>query len=310
MPTTGLLILMLICMSGTALGQASCTNLVALHDFQDTELGLVRIYSIQTDKLNGSLFVSHMEVDTDGAPDAYHPENIGTTNICNALSVAPESGSCKLAVWKANCLADYFEAKKNNFDRGPHICFFALITNEGKPAIQGPSDPKPGFFVSTTALQNRGYDSASPLAQINANEIPYVVLPAGLARKIGNVHLGDVAIMYRKSTDLLSYGLVADVGPRDKLGEGSVALHKNLGNDPFALKSGIRRATRGISRRDVAYLIFPGSGVTLTEFTAHNIDVKGTELLSLFGGKEKLKDCAKQAADPPPEPRPGTQKKQ
>jgi hypothetical protein len=80
--------------------------------------------------------------------------------------------------WKADCLADFRKAKAENF-RGPtKICFFAMATNaQGLPIVQGDADPKPGYFVSTTALKQPGENVRTPQAQLDSNTVPFGVIP-------------------------------------------------------------------------------------------------------------------------------------
>ncbi len=71
-------------------------------------------------------FEAGMTIDADGAPDAYHPDNTGTDHLANA-------------------------GRPGNW--------WALATDTGQPSgqpvVQGPGDPNPGFYVSTTALEDR-----------------------------------------------------------------------------------------------------------------------------------------------------------
>jgi hypothetical protein len=90
----------------------------------------------------------------------------------------------------------------------------------------------------------------------------------------------------------MAYAVMGDVGPKRKLGEGSVALHQSLGNGPFVLRHGKRRAARGIGGRDVLYVMFPGSRKANEQITKERIDKEGEQLLDKFGGKERLLACA------------------
>jgi hypothetical protein len=132
-----LLLLLLIGLTPTA--QAACTLSQAL-TFVHSEIGSVPVLR---DPTSGAiLLASQMQVNTDGAPDSYHPDNLGITHICNGVSVG---STC---TWKSNCLAEFRQAKAEQF-RGPtKICFFGMATDDdGVPIVQGDSDPKPGYFV-------------------------------------------------------------------------------------------------------------------------------------------------------------------
>lgn len=81
-----------------------------------------------------------MQINPDGAPNLYHPDNKDITHLCNDISVSPSY------TWKANCLADFNLARVAGL-RGPiKICFFAMATDTSwRPIVQGCMDPEPGF---------------------------------------------------------------------------------------------------------------------------------------------------------------------
>jgi hypothetical protein len=55
----------------------------------------------------------------------------------------------------------------------------------------------------------------------------------------------------------LAFGIFADGGD---LGEASVKLHRDLGNEPVTQKNGVARANRGIED-SIITLVFPGRNV-------------------------------------------------
>jgi hypothetical protein len=285
-----LLVVLTIWVTSIALNDASAQcNLLHESNFTHDEIGTI---SISRDPQTKALvFTSQMQVNTDGAPDSYHPEDIGITHICNGVSVG---ANC---VWKANCLVDFNKAKAEDFNGPTKICFFAMATQQnGKPIIQTPNDPKPGYFVSTTALQQPGVDRNTPQAQLDSNHIPFIVIPRPWQQSATpGVNLGDFAVVLRKSTGQISFAIVGDLGPKRKLGEGSVALHQALGNDPFHIRFGKRRACQGIGGRDVMYVIFPNSRKSGQQITKELIDQEGDILLKKFGGENKLLTCAQQS---------------
>ncbi len=211
---------LLLCLFATA-AIAQC-QLTQESTFAHAEIGPVKVF--RDAPSNAIAFASQMQVNTDGAPDSYHPDDIGITHICNGVSVG---AAC---TWKAQCLPDFRKAKAEGF-RGPtKICFFAMATDTGGvPIVQGAGDPKPGYFVSTTALKQPGQNVRTPQAQLDSNTVPFAVIP-GTWQSSGKPgpRLGDFGVAWRRSNGKLATFVVGDTGPRNKLGEGSVALHQAL----------------------------------------------------------------------------------
>lgn len=86
---------------------------------------------------------------------------------------------------------------------------------------------------------------------INAEEVPYIVLPKGKYQKHG-IKLGDYALVRDKQTGKVAAAVFADVGPAKKTGEGSIYLGKEkLGLDITPNK--------GVSGDRFEYLVFPGT---------------------------------------------------
>jgi hypothetical protein len=99
--------------------------------------------------------------------------------------------------------------------------------HEGYPCRYGPSDgPRNGYFISSTTLENNSAaraDGCAPHRYLDAENVPFVVLPKG---GFGKVQIGDVAIVWHK--DRVVYAIVGDAGPATKLGEASIALNAKL----------------------------------------------------------------------------------
>ena len=195
-------------------------------------------------------FEAGMRIDADGAPDAYHPDDIGTDWLANA-------------------------------GRPGH--WWALATDNGRmdgnPVIQGPDDPNPGYYVSKTTLEDLTKEPGDPRRYVNSNEIPYFVLPPGSG---GGAKPGDFGVVINLKNQKMSFAIYADKGPRNQIGEGSIALAKALGipSDP----------KRGGTSDGVWYLVFPNSGNrkprTLAEINGH-----GQRLFDAWDGKTQWKAC-------------------
>lgn len=185
-------------------------------------------------------FKSGMSIDADGSPKAYHPKNIGLDDLKHA-------------------------GNKGNW--------WALATKNGKPVVQ-----KNGYYVSTTSLQDLRYTPWDQRRYVNAEKIPYIVLPPKLKR-VAKINLGDIAIVYNTYNQRWTYAIYADTGADSRIGEGSIALAKLLGINANARNGGIQQG--------IVYLVFPGSGLG-KPLTIRTIRKTGAFLLDKFGGLTNL----------------------
>lgn len=148
-----------------------------------------------------------MVIDYDGAPTAYAPRDAGLMPL-DRLANAGRPGR-----------------------------WWALLTDNGKydgnPIIQGPDDLAPGYYISTTALRNKGKTRAE--RYIDSSRVNYIAVPKAI-KSIG-VRLGDIArVTYNGK---MAYAIVGDIGPAGKIGEGSTALSLALGSDGHTIESDV-----------------------------------------------------------------------
>jgi hypothetical protein len=155
-------------------------------------------------------YESGLSVDADGAPNTYHPDNIGLDDLANAGAPGFWEGLAQDA--------------------------------NGDPYIQGPDDPFPGYYVSATDLVDRTKVLSDPNRYVDASKIPYIVMPTGMEKQVA-AHPGDFAIVFNLQNLKSSPAIFADTGPPDSIGEGSIALAANLGLWSDARYGG---TTRGI----------------------------------------------------------------
>jgi hypothetical protein len=113
----------------------------------------------------------------------------------------------------------------------------------------------PHYGQTATSLVYPGTDGKG---YVDAEMVPYIVLPAGFYTQYG-VQLGDLAaVVYRGE---ICFAVFADVGPAHKIGEGSIRLAEELGHHPWRSWTGSENFSThgGISEKEVVYVIFPGS---------------------------------------------------
>lgn len=203
-------------------------------------------------------FESGMAIDADGAPDAYHPDDIGTDWLANACKLSQTSPKRPLKCW-----ALVTETGKSN----------------GKPVIQGPPDPNPGYYISTTALEDNTKTVTDPHRYVNSNDIPFIVLPGG---HFGGAKLGDFSVVVNRKNDKMAYAIFADIGPKNKIGEGSIALAKALDINSSPKKGGFKG--------EVVYVVFPGSGNGKPR-PLSEINSAAEKLFKEWGGMEQINAC-------------------
>jgi hypothetical protein len=214
-----------------------------------TEVAGVDVYRMTDDR--SIVFQAGMEIDADGAYHAYYPR--------------PDS-----------------DEGLDNLDNAGHPGdWFGVVTDNGKtngtPVVQKSDDPAPGFFVSTTALEDSRFSRTDPRRYVDAESIPYIVLPGGLGAGVG---LGDYAVVINRRTEKLSYAICGDIGPRKKIGEASIAAAKAVGV-PSSPRVG------GISAKVIFYLIFAGSGDHRPK-PLEQINAAGEKLFAEWGGLERI----------------------
>lgn len=218
---------------------------------QLTTVGGVNVYTTQP--FPAVIYRHGLEVDSDGSPYSYHPK--------------PDDGEG----------LDYLA------DAGHPGNWWGIVTDNGSasgsPVIQTSREPAPGFYVSSTSLEDPNFERTDPRKYVNASAIPFIVLPVRLNDFGG--HLGDIAAVCNFSNGKVAYAIAADQGPSNKLGEGSVALAKALGVNPSARDGGVGDG--------IGYCFFPRSGTGRPQKLAE-INQIGAELFSKFGGIARLRE--------------------
>jgi len=182
-------------------------------------IGSVKVYEVKNKGVY--IFRSGFSFDADGAPKAYHK------NDKVALDFLANAG------------------KPGNW--------WGVVTNTGKkggiPIVQTARDPAPGYYVSPTSLADKSKKIQDPNRYVDSQEIPYIALPSKFSTQF---KLGDIALVVNKKNNLRCYAIFADVGPANKIGEGSINLAKQL-QIPGNPKAGGRAA-------DVVYILIKNSG--------------------------------------------------
>jgi hypothetical protein len=212
---------------------------------QFSQIGGVPIYR---DDKGAVCFRAGCTVNADGSPRAYAP---GDLHALDYLANAGEQGN-----------------------------WWGIATDDiGEPFIQAAWHPAPGFYVSTTALVNPDYPLDHPNRYIDSERYGFTVIPGGT----GFAKLGDVGLAYNQVTDDNMYFAVADIGPRNHIGECSIMLTRCLGLNPDPKKG-------GTNERIISYVILPGSdpGYKPWELKCQT----AIRLVGNWGGLDRLKQLS------------------
>ena len=168
-----------------------------------------------------------MDVDVDGAPNAYGPRGKKALDVDKHAHAPRES-------------------------RHPgEIVGYMTDYPGGPPTVQRKNDPFPGYYVSQTDFADKkNKRMEDPRRYVDATRINYVV-QGKVAREAG-VGMGDFAVVYSCRTGRTVYALVADSG-NESGAEGSLALVRALG---YPIRDGIEDS---VDDREIVVRYFPGS---------------------------------------------------
>lgn len=202
----------------------------------------------------GFFFKTGMTIDADGSPRAFHPiSKLGLDDL-------------------------QYAGHKGNW--------WGILTSNGetsgRPIVQSKRDPAPGFYISPTALEDTTKAENDPRRFVNAERVPYIVLTGTKAQNL-NARFGDYAVVLNTLNGKWAYAMCGDEWPEIKIGEGSIALAKQLGVPANPRDGGVDDG--------VVYLIFPGSRKTpwRAEEPVAQTSAQAARCLQKWGGIEQLR---------------------
>jgi hypothetical protein len=141
-----------------------------------------------------------MDVDVDGAPNAYGPPGKPT-------------------------LDDLINA--HHLERADQKIVGYLLDDKQRPIPQGVNDPFPGYYISQTAFADlANHNELDPRRYVDARNVNYVVRGNDARRR--GVKVGDFAAVYSKRTHKSVFAIVGDTG-NPSGDEGSLHLLQDLG---------------------------------------------------------------------------------
>jgi hypothetical protein len=146
------------------------------------------------------ILTHRMDVDVDGAPNAYGPPGKKTLDIL---------------------------LNAHYLNRADKEIVGYLTDEHDRPILQSSKDPFPGYYISQTAFTDiENHNERDPRRYVDARSINYVVR-GNVARRRG-VRVGDFASVYSKRTGKGVFAIVGDTG-NPTGDEGSLHLLQDLG---------------------------------------------------------------------------------
>jgi hypothetical protein len=173
-----------------------------------------------------TILTHRMDVDVDGAPNAYGPPNVPTLD----------------------------NLRDAHYRRRRHGEIVGYLTDDDHPTVpilQGPHDPFPGYYISQTAFTDPALtDPRNPRRYVDATRINYVVL-GDQARKLG-ARLGDFVTVTSLRTHRTVFAIIGDDG-NPSGNEGSLHLLQSLG---YPFTNGIDDA---VTHAEISIHFYPNS---------------------------------------------------
>lgn len=255
------------------------------------------------------------DVNTDGAPRSYHPNDPrgkirAYNSIVNAIDAATDADGeiVNCSPRKGNCFARFIKAFEAARDAdfptsgAPSVNFRGMIEmheggpRSGKPCIEK-SGLNAGYFISQTSVHTRPYvadcrqDKYLDATRFNANVLPRrTVWRSQGIRSDGY----DLVVFRDPTTGAIAIGINGDKGPEEKTGEASIAALAALQGVEFP-PNGTYDEARSLAVNDLQYLIFPDRdakkelGLPLTQ---EQIEAWGSSIFEEWGGADRLAACA------------------
>lgn len=205
-------------------------------DFKPAENFRGTVVYRQKDNLAYAYTTKHYSVDADGAPNAYHPDDLGKhcyTDQHTGLDCLRHAGYPNTRWWNKVLVPDPKNSRK---------------------AYVQPSGPYQGYFVCMTSLRAPGGDKYATETYVDASRVPFVVIPTGFNKLPNVASQGDVGFATHLESGLTTPFIVADYGGGSdaELGESSVALFEALGGKNVNARNGA-----GVNKGTYQYIVFP-----------------------------------------------------
>ena len=253
------LLVFALCAQSAAAGAASAacvfSRTMTVPPNPETETKSKHAYGLAD---GSAVFLGQLFVDADGAPKAYHKNDaVALDDLVNAgvpgnwWALATDARDCGTA---------------------------------GKPLVQGPADPAPGYYVAMTSMTNPAVgDCKVPRNYVDAQKIPYVALSQKIRAFDYVRNRGALALVVNTVTGKRAFAVFADQAPDYGFGEASILLNRLVGNNPSP-------KTGGTDVRQNIIVVFKDTmGFPKN---AGAVNTAAQKAFDAWGGEARLGECA------------------
>ena len=272
---------------------------LAQSDCDEASAFSISDFAVTTLKGSALKFSRPLEINMDGAPNAYHIDGRpagALDTLCNAgRGISSIHGKYEGSAHCGQFLEDVKAAKQAGWHADPRIEWYGIATVDAahnEPAVQT-EGPFKGYFVSTTRLENTDFKVTDPRRYLDSRIVPFLVIPGKSAFfSQGKVSLGNVAFVYDPKSKRETFAIAGDLGPSQKLGEGSIALAAAIGGKAIDVATLTGKQAKALAiGHDIVTIIFPSITVQ-KPFDRAQVDAAAAAAADSFGGIEKLRACA------------------
>ena len=270
------------------------------------------------------LWVRPLEVDADGAPNAYHRDDphgkmgLAIEYLGHGMTITRDGQPLAFVLDEqanSDWLTSYNSIVQNGWEAPPgySVDIYGFARDEGGKVCEA----KSGRLVSATSLTlNPKARQCDPKRYVDALRFPGIVVPNrastdgavdGADPEVAppfaerGVGLGDLAVVYNPERRVWKGALLHDTGPRDQLGEGSIRLVMDLRGLKRVPSSAAETNSLGIV--ETFTVLFPGSATDLgpkRTWTPQKIERAAAERFRKWGGGtvkgalQRLLNCAEE----------------
>ncbi|MBL8516573.1 MAG: hypothetical protein JNM76_06360 [Betaproteobacteria bacterium] len=214
---------------------------------------------------------ANKHIDADGAPNAYHPADVGKPCSASAglkgLDCPANAGYPSTSWWPSVLAVD--------------------PANTSKPYVQK-TGAYAGYFVSMTSLFDASKASTDPARYVSSTAFPYIVFPGNFYAMSGTGKRGDLGYAINLGNNKKSHFVVAETGPANAdLGEMSIQLATAMGGtNPNPINGA------GAPSGTILYVSFPNSTSTYPwPMSNAQMAANAQQLLAGVGGEAGILAC-------------------